>query len=73
MSGIIARVIGSRLAGTTKYITKQNTTKYLQSMCHVRNRCSHITKNSITPGKSCYSCNYKLKYWKIYICIYFNK
>ncbi|KAF7989298.1 hypothetical protein HCN44_007972 [Aphidius gifuensis] len=51
MSGIIARFIGLRLVGTTKYITKQNTTKYLQSMCHVRNRCNHITKNPITPAR----------------------
>ncbi|KAF7989353.1 hypothetical protein HCN44_008027 [Aphidius gifuensis] len=51
MSGIIAKIIGSRLVGSTKYITKQNTTKYLQSMCHVRNRCSHITKNPITPAQ----------------------
>ncbi|KAF7989297.1 hypothetical protein HCN44_007971 [Aphidius gifuensis] len=51
MSGIIAKIIGLRLVGTTKYITKQNTKKYLQSMCHVRNKCSHITKNPITPAK----------------------
>ncbi|KAF7989356.1 hypothetical protein HCN44_008030 [Aphidius gifuensis] len=52
MSGIIARFLGLRLVGTTKYITKQNTTKYLQSMCHVRNRCSHTTKNPIPTTKN---------------------
>ncbi|KAF7989342.1 hypothetical protein HCN44_008016 [Aphidius gifuensis] len=50
MSGI-AKIIGLRLVRTTRYITKQNTTKYLQSMCHVRNGFSHNTKNSITSAQ----------------------
>ncbi|KAF7989303.1 hypothetical protein HCN44_007977 [Aphidius gifuensis] len=61
---VISRIIGLRLVGTTKYITKQNTTKYLQSMCQVRNRCSHTTKNPITPAQK-----KSAEYWKtIKIC-----
>ncbi|KAF7989354.1 hypothetical protein HCN44_008028 [Aphidius gifuensis] len=50
MSGI-AKIIGLRLVRTTNNITKQNTTKYLQSMCHARNGFSHNTKNPITPAQ----------------------
>ncbi|KAF7989349.1 hypothetical protein HCN44_008023 [Aphidius gifuensis] len=48
---VISRIIGLRLVETTKYITKQNTTKFLQSMCQVRNRCIHTTKNPMTPAQ----------------------
>lgn len=65
MSGIAK--IGLRLVETiktTKCITKNNTTKNIRSMCHVKNGFSNITKNSIPPGKSC---NYKFKFLNINI------
>ncbi|KAF7989892.1 hypothetical protein HCN44_008566 [Aphidius gifuensis] len=49
MSGIVR--IGLRLIGKTRYVPNNNTTKYLQSMCHVRNGSSHVTKNSITSAQ----------------------
>ncbi|KAF7989891.1 hypothetical protein HCN44_008565 [Aphidius gifuensis] len=58
MSGFVK--IGLRLFGTARYIPNKNTTKYLQSMCLVRNGSSHVTKNSITSAQK-----KSAGYWKI--------
>ncbi|KAF7989897.1 hypothetical protein HCN44_008571 [Aphidius gifuensis] len=57
MSGILR--IGLRLVGPTRCIPNNNTTKCLQSMCHVRNGFSQATKNSIASAQKKWT-----GYWK---------
>ncbi|XP_044017041.1 uncharacterized protein LOC122858302 isoform X2 [Aphidius gifuensis] len=59
MSGIMR--IGLRHVGTPGYITNNNPTKYLQSMCHMRNGLfNHVPKNSFTSAQRGFT-----GYWKM--------